>query len=332
MNLLKTLLKFLVAFALIYWLVNSGKLDFSILTEVLKSPLRVLIAGLGMLFVLCLVNVRYRLILSHKSEVKIPFFRLLKYNWIGMFFNSVLPGSVSGDFVKIFYIKDEDHSLTNKFMLGSIIIDRVLGLFGLIIILGLFTVFNYTELSSFSPDIKKLLDFNLFLFSCVILGLLSLFYFQDLPSLIVKPFRRYSLLDKVSIKLLGIWDDLCDFKNRMVYLTLISTFLQLFAVIIFWFITKEFAQGDFPIKYAFSIIPVGFVAISIPIAPSGLGVGHAVFHTLLGYIGIKNGADLFNIYFFLVLTFNLLGAIPYLLSKSKKQISFQNLDDHSEEI
>jgi uncharacterized membrane protein YbhN (UPF0104 family) len=332
MNLLKTLLKFLLAFGLIYWLVNSGKLDFAILGEVLKSPLKVLISAFGMLGVLCLVNWRYRVILAHKSEVVIPFFRLLKYNWIGMFFNSVLPGSVSGDFVKIFYIKDEDHSLTNKFMLGSIIIDRVLGLFGLIIILGLFTVFNYSELSNFSPDIKKLLDLNLFLFSCVILGLLSLFYFQDLPSLIVKPFRKIAILDKISIKLLGIWDNLCGFKNKMVYLTLISTFLQLSSVIIFWFITKDFAEGDFPIKYAFSIIPVGFVAISIPIAPSGLGVGHAVFHTLLGYIGIKNGADLFNIYFFLVLSFNLLGAIPYLLSKTKKQISFQNLDDHSGEI
>jgi uncharacterized membrane protein YbhN (UPF0104 family) len=332
MNLLKTLLKFLLAFALIYWLVNSGKLDFAILGGVLMFPLKVVISGLGMLGILCLVNLRYKIILAHKSEVKIPFMRLLKYNWIGMFFNSVLPGSVSGDFVKIFYIKDEDHSLTNKFMLGSIIIDRVLGLFGLIIILGLFTVFNYSELSNFSPDIKKVLDFNLFLFLCVILGLLSLFYFQDLPSLLVKPFRRISLLNKISIKLLEIWDNLCGFKNKMVYLTLISTGLQLFSVIIFWFITKDFAEGNFPIKYAFSIIPVGFVAISIPIAPSGLGVGHAVFHTLLGYIGIKNGADLFNIYFFLVLSFNLLGAIPYLLSKSKKQISFQNLDDHSEEI
>ena len=112
----------------------------------------------------------------------------------------------------------------------------------------------------------------------------------------------------------------------------LSLLLQALAVVTFWFLTESFAQGEFPISYALSIIPIGFVALAIPIAPSGLGVGHAVFHTILGFIGISNGADLFNIYFFVLISFNLLGAIPYLLTKSKKQISFQNLDVRNEEI
>ena len=328
MNTIKTALKFTLAIGLIYWLVNSGKLDFAILSEVAKEPLKILISAFGMLVVLCLANFRYSAILSHRSEVKIPFFRLLKYNWIGMFFNSVLPGSVSGDFVKIFYIKEEDKSLSNKFMLGTIFIDRVLGLFGLVICLGFFTLFNYFELSSLSQDVKSLLDLNLVLFAAVIIGLFSLFYFQSFPKKISKPFIDLPIFKVIIPKLLSIWDQLCGFRTKMLGLTLISIFLQLLAVIIFWFLTKDFADGDFQIKYALSIVPVGFVAISIPIAPSGLGVGHAVFHSLLGFVGVKNGADLFNIYFFMVLSFNLLGSIPYLFSK--KRISFPNSDDHNE--
>jgi uncharacterized membrane protein YbhN (UPF0104 family) len=324
-NTIITLLKFLLAAGLIYWLVNSGKLDFAILKEVVKEPLKILISGVGMLFVLSLVNFRYSIILSHKSLVRIPLLRLLKYNWIGMFFNSVLPGSVSGDFVKIFYIKDEDKSLSNKFMLGSIFIDRVLGLFGLILSLGIFTLFNYVELSNLSPDVKKLLDLNLLLFTLVIAGLFSLFFFKELPAKLLNPFLELPVLNKILPKLLTLWDELCEFKTKMVSLTIISIFLQMTAVIIFWYLTKDFAQGSFHLKYALSIVPVGFVAISIPIAPSGLGVGHAAFHSLLGFVGIKNGADLFNIYFFMVLSFNLLGAIPYMFSK-KRAVNFKGID------
>jgi uncharacterized membrane protein YbhN (UPF0104 family) len=325
-NVIITLLKFSFATGLIYWLVNSGKLDFTLLSDVIKDPTKLLICGFGMLLVLMLANFRYSIILSHKSLIRIPFLRLLKYNWIGMFFNSVLPGSVSGDFVKIFYIKNEDKSLSNKFMLGSVLIDRILGLFGLILSLGFFTIFNYTELSALSLDIKKLLDLNLLLFTLVVLGLFSLFYFQNLPHKLLIPLQELPVLHKILPKLLLLWDELCEFKTKMVSLTIISIFLQIVSVIIFWFLTKDFSQGDFDLKYALSIVPVGFVAISIPIAPSGLGVGHAAFHTLLEFVGIKNGADLFNIYFFMVLSFNLIGALPYLFSKkiSKKDLDLPN--------
>lgn len=324
-NALKVLLKFGFAFGLIYWLINSGKLDFNIFKEVIANPLRLSFTFIGFFFVLVLVTFRFQFILDHKMSRKISFTKILKYNWIGMFFNAVLPGSVSGDIVKIFYIKDEDSSLSNRFMFASVLIDRIVGLFGLIIILGIFTLINYSKLSSLSVDIKKLLDVNLVIFAGVIFSLVSLFFFQDLPKKISSPFKNLPVFNKVIPKLLDAWESLCEFKHRMVVLTILSILIQTTAVLLFWFIVQPFADGDFPFQYAFSLIPVGFVAIAIPIAPSGLGVGHAIFHTLFGYIGVKNGADLFNIYFFIVLTVNLLGSIPYLLNKSRKP-NFEELE------
>ena len=332
MNALKTIFKFTFAFALIYWLVSSGKLDFNIFKEVLQHPFKLAFAGVGLFLTLFVVNFRYSIILASRAQVKIPLLKLFRYNWIGVFFNSVLPGSVSGDLVKIFYIKNEDKTLTTKFMLASIFIDRIFGLSALIVLLGTFSIFNYTELTSYSPDIKKLLDLNLLLFASVIFAFCGVYFFQSLPHRILQPLMKFSFLKKVLPKLLKLWDELCSFKDKIFILMSLSFFLQALSVITFWFLTESFAVGEFPITYALSIIPIGFVALAIPIAPSGLGVGHAVFHTLLGFIGISNGADLFNIYFFVMISFNLLGAIPYLLTKSKKQISFQNLDVHNEEI
>jgi len=329
-NNIKILLKFVFAFGLIYWLVQSGKLDFNILAEAFQSPARLISGFLMTICVLLIVTLRYRVILDHKMTKQISFLKILKYNWIGMFFNSVLPGAVSGDIVKIFYIKEDDKELSHRFLFASILIDRFVGLFGLIIILGTFTIFNYTDLTALSMDIKKILDINIFLFACVLVGLFSLFFFENLPFKITKPFLGLPLLNKILPKLLDAWKSLCEFRKQIIALTILSILVQFLAVIVFWFIVSPFADGEFLFSYAFSIVPIGFVALAIPIAPSGLGVGHAVFHSLFGYIGVKNGASLFNIYFFVVLFSNLLGSIPYLLSKSNK-INIHDLEELAEE-
>ena len=331
-DILKTLIKFTLAFGLIFYLTKSGRLNFSILSEMSKYPTKFVITLLCFFLILCIVNLRYSLILSTKLSKKIPITRLLRYNWIGMFFNSVLPGSVSGDFVKIFYIKDEDKKLNMKFMFGSVIVDRILGLVGLVIILGVSTVINYEKLTNLSPDIKKLLDLNLVLFTLVITALACVIFFQKLPSIILNPLSKINITYKFFSKILSLWDALCQFRPIMIKLIALSIILQSLSIIVFWYLAESFSNGSFTIDHALSLVPVGFITIAIPISPAGLGVGHAVFHSLLGLVGITNGADLFNLYFFMILLFNLFGVVPYLLTKSKKQISFQNLDDHNEEI
>ena len=145
---IKILLKFLFAFGIIYWLIDSGKLNFDILLQAFNHPLR-LAATFSLVIVnMLIVTWRWKYILDFKSGSKLPFFQVAKYNWIGLFFNSVLPGSVTGDIVKAFYIKNLDSKMSNRFVFSSVFIDRFVGLFGLIFLLGLFTIFNYTQLMS----------------------------------------------------------------------------------------------------------------------------------------------------------------------------------------
>jgi hypothetical protein len=60
------------------------------------------------------------------------------------------------------------------------------------------------------------------------------------------------------------------------------------------------------------------MTLALPVAPSGLGVGHAIFQKIFELSAIQNGASLFNIYFVISLGVNVLGVIPYLLSKPEK--------------
>ena len=319
-NSVKTILKFAFAFGLIFWLIDSGKLNLETFIQAFSNPLRMISGFLVVLFILLLATWRYYLIISEKMETNPSFLKIIKFNWIGNFFNSVLPGSVSGDIVKIFYLRELDPALSKRFLFASVLIDRFVGLFGLIIILGIFSIINYQSLSQLSPDIKTLMDINLALLTGVFLGYFALFFFKELPERMLSPFARFKPFKKLLPKVLDAWENLCMFRSRILLLTFISMAIQAITVMNFWHVVHPFAKGEFLFRYSFSVVPIGFVAIALPIAPSGLGVGHAVFHKLFSFMGVANGASLFNIYFVLMLIGNLLGVIPYLLlSKGKRK-------------
>lgn len=325
-NLIKTLLKLTVAGGLVYWLVDSGKLDFGILREVLNYPERLAISMSLVIVNLLLVTYRWKSILEFKTEAKLSFTKVAKFNWIGLFFNAVLPGSVSGDIVKIFYVKELDKNLSKRFLLASVVIDRIIGLFGLIFLLGFFSLYNYNDLVSLSKNVKTLIDINLILLSVVTLGVVALFYFQRLPHKFLRFVSFHPIPKSIALQLLVLWDNLCGMRKKLIRLISLSIVVQGIAVVLFWVVASPFAGPHFEIQYAFSFIPLGFIAIAIPIAPSGLGVGHAVFHQLFSYFHVDNGASLFNIYFFLNLTGNVLGVIPYLFVKRVKK---EQIEDNS---
>tara|TARA_B100001971_G_C18268012_1_gene596267 strand:- start:23746 stop:24747 length:1002 start_codon:yes stop_codon:yes gene_type:complete len=310
---IKLILKFAFAIGIIYWLIDSGKLDLKLLTVAFSEPLRLVIGFSIILLNLLLVTWRYFIIITAKMETSPPFKEIFKLNWIGIFFNSILPGSVSGDIVKVFYLKEIDKTLSNRFLLASVLIDRFVGLFGLILIMGFFSIINYNELAGISKNLKMVTHLNIILFLGVLFSLFSLFFFNTLPHKILNVFKSVPLLKGVIPKLLDAWDNLCMLRSKMLTVTALSMVIQTLAVISFWYITHPYAEGNFPFSYAFSFVPLGFVFIALPIAPSGMGVGHAAFATLFTYIGINNGASLFNIYFILMLSANLLGVIPYIL-------------------
>lgn len=327
-NILKGIFKLLFAFTLIYWLVRSGKLDFNLLAEAFEAPMKIICVILFLQLDNFIVAYRLKFLIQIKAKEAISFMGLFLANWIGIFFNSVLPGSVTGDVVKIFYIQHLDENLTKKYLLMSVFVDRVVGLLGLITISGIFSIVNYSTLSILSGEVKSLIHLNLALFVCVIITLILIFFFQNIPLLIAKPFEQVKVIGKIVTKLKEIWLDVCLFKNILMKVLSLSILIQGIAIFIFWFLTHPYAQGEFTLATAFTVMPIGFITLAIPIAPAGLGVGHVVFEKLLGFFAITNGASLFNIYFFVILISNLTGAIPYLMHSGKKDIKIKDIQDN----
>jgi hypothetical protein len=263
----KTLAKFGFAAIIIYWMINSGKLDFNLLPKAFSHPFNLSIVILLTIFNLLATSWRWKKLMEVKTQTILPFWKITKINWIGLFFNTVLPGMVSGDLVKIFYIRDVDSNLSKRFLLASVLVDRIIGLFSLISLLGIFSLLNYQGLSSLSREVKLLIDFNLLLFLGVIVSFLSLFFFKTLPTKLSPLFKFSRLTEAAWEKVLLLWDNLCETKNRLIFLTFIGIFIHIAAVIMFWVIAGPYAEGTFDLKYAFSFIPTGICRNRHPYSP-----------------------------------------------------------------
>ena len=91
---------------------------------------------LGCLAILIVQDVvsafRWKILLEIKTGTKLPALSMIRLTWIGLFFNSFLPGAVTGDFIKLLYAKDLDPKLTKTYLVTSVLLDRIIGLIGLL--------------------------------------------------------------------------------------------------------------------------------------------------------------------------------------------------------
>ena len=309
-------LKILIAAGLIYWLISSGKLDFKLLAQLQNHLWYVLISVILIIVNFILVSYRWETILRARSQIKIPILGLLKITWIGQFFSSVLPGSVSGDLVKMLYVQKYDQNFSKKFVIASILIDRVMGLSGLILLVGLSSLMFGNRIIASAPAMIPLLNVNFLLMLLVILFFGVFFFSHQL-------IRKFLVILQSKIhagifeKIIVLWDDLVMIKSQMLKAMALSLVVQFVAVLIFWSLINPFVQDQMTFVEALAFIPLGLMTLALPVAPSGLGVGHAIFQKLFELSGITNGASLFNLYFFVALVVNVFGVIPYLITKTK---------------
>ncbi len=124
-------LKIAVAVGLILYLVRSGHLDFHVVWELMTVPnaiLALVLIGLNIF----LAAWRWIILLKARG-FSIPLGYGFSLYLIGMFFNYALPGSVSGDLVRGYYLVQDypDRKMDSAL---SVLIDRILGLYSFFIL------------------------------------------------------------------------------------------------------------------------------------------------------------------------------------------------------
>lgn len=325
---IKILLKFLFAGGIIYYLVQNGSLDFSLVGKMTSNHLGTLIITFCLYITTVLLSsVRWKILLKIQSKKKLPILSIIRLTWIGAFFSSVLPGAVTGDLIKLVYAKDVDPDLNKTFLITTALMDRIIGLIGLLFLLGIFSIFNFTEITSLSPQMAKLVYLNFLLFIGVIAFFFTLFFPSKWQGKILELVNLIPIIGKHTRKTLEqVWI-IGRSKKSVITCLIMSIIMQANMVFMIWFIARPFFDAPLSLYLAYTFVPLGLMAIAIPISPAGLGVGHAIFGSLFSYYGITGGASLFNLYFLVMITVNLMGLIPYLYSGKRHTINETNQFD-----
>ena len=322
------ILKFSLSILLIFWLLKSGKLDFTLTTTFFKEHIPTVFLFF-FFYSTCFIlgAIRWKMLLQSRGLEKYSLTLIFKMHWIGLFFNSILPGAVTGDLVKLAYKKHINPDLSKTFFLGTIFLDRLIGLLGLITLMGLFSLINYTEIIAISSQLQRIVHFNFFIFLGAIFLTTLLLLPKKIQTFFLKLFSKIPMIgNKASYFFEQIWI-IGSKRTLFVGCLFLSMFIQVISIFLFWKVVSPLTDQIFPLYQAFIVAPLGLISMALPLAPSGLGVGHAVFETLLSFFKISQGASLFNVYFICIVLFNLTGSIPYIISSLKVKSTQNDLKD-----
>ncbi len=312
------LIKVVVTLGLLTWLVKSGALDFSQL-RLLVGSLQVLLTTLLAWFVLIvfLSAARWRMLLA-LVDVRLPWGRAIALQVVALFFNAVVPGNIGGDFLK-------NHTLLGNQpgkIAGIVFIERALGLVTLVWV-SLFGIVLSAESLAQSYALLSLAGVCLLLVIGSILGpwLLLRFLPKDFQEVSGRH-EEGSLRARLRSALWGFIESLKIAQlspPTIVRATSVSFLMHAGLTVFFWFLTCHLANPDASLSQIALVYPLGMLTFALPVSVSGMGVGHVAFDQLFSMVGLRSGANVFNLFVFAQLVPGTLGALVFLFVKDPRK-------------
>jgi hypothetical protein len=202
----------------------------------------------------------------------------LRFTWIGVFFNTVVPGATGGDLIKALYIMKRcpGHRVQ---VLVSVIVDRVLGLASLALLGAVVVLFA----------LDRFRDIALAIWAVIAgVGLLGVVAFSRRLRQLV---RLKWLLDRLPHKighLLKLVDQAVFFyrKHHWVITASLAAGVVNHVISVLSVVLVGHALGvGMPTFEYFVLIPVINIVTALPVGPNGWGVGEALYKYLFGTYG-----------------------------------------------
>ena len=311
MKTLSHILKALLGLSLIAYMFYSGKLNITSILGIKHHPY--LIAGAFFIILVAIMTTYYRwkILLAGqgiygRDKEFIPLF------FIGLFFSSILPGVVSGDIIKSAYIIKKTPDKKAAAVL-TIILDRIIGLIGLMIICCVGFAANINTVNQ-HPALKTLA-----VIMALTLVALLIFAMIGLSRRIGQTKVFNFMLNKVPFSKIvtNLYEAFHTYRDRrrlLLHALIISIFNHTLCIIGFFMITRALGFKLLDPKFYLFIVPTGMLTSAIPITPSGIGIGQAAFLKLFEWaLGVKNtiGADAATIWQAMSISIYMVGVYFY---------------------
>ncbi|HNQ84043.1 MAG TPA: lysylphosphatidylglycerol synthase transmembrane domain-containing protein [Bacteroidales bacterium] len=247
-RLLKTLLKFAVTAAALYFVIRKIELKEVLAlysqSNLVYITLALIFFALSKLVSAYRLNIYFRTIDIHlKEKTNIELYLL------GMFYNLFLPGGIGGDGYKVYLLQKKYQAGTKK-IIGAVLSDRISGMVALVVLalLGI-SILNPEVIGRWSLDVSRGL-----LFSSVVIA-------------IVTVFLAYYLFTKIAY----------PYFLKINILTFTYGFLvQLLQVACAWFLLLALGEHENHLSYLVIFLVSSAVAV-LPVSIGGMGVRELTF-------------------------------------------------------
>lgn len=311
------LIKIFVAVALLYFLGKKGFISLEATGRAFTRLDRVVPAFIALFLTTFASVLRWQLLL-HAQNIRIHWLRVLQLTFIGNFFNLALPGAVSGDFVKAFYVAREIQGQRAR-AFGSILFDRLAGMSALVLVSAGALILEFGEFVG-TPLFTGVKFFVLTAAACVLLFYTYLFLVKEHHDPLLMIFKSVEKKIPKAGSLTRIYEGLRHYHNHrktVAQVLGISVLIHLIVSGSFWMFASAFGDApDMNPVAIFVIVPLGLLVTAVPIAPAGVGTGHAAFSWLFHFLGTERGADIFSLFIFSQLIGGAVGGLIYLRFKS----------------
>jgi uncharacterized membrane protein YbhN (UPF0104 family) len=303
---IKGLVKYGIGFGLLAWVISKYWDDRIVTSDGVSSTtpgLHTLLSGqidyqwLVAATVLVAATIGLQLVrwyvLVRALDLPFSLYNAFRLGMVGLFFNTFLPGSVGGDLVKAYFIA-KAHPERKTRAVATVLIDRGMGLFGLILFVAVVGGVAWglgDPVISGNRELQWMVKLMAAIAGGSALGFLLL---GLLPQRRVDRFaRRLQWFPKIGGSLAELWYAVVMYRQRLgaILLGLALTALShVCFVSALHCAARLFPPADpaaelatFP-EHAV-LAPVGFAVQAIPISPGGVGVGEAAFAGLYKFAG-----------------------------------------------
>jgi uncharacterized protein (TIRG00374 family) len=303
--------KLLIVCLIIYFLITSRKLDIIRLYYSLKS-LDVLYGVLILASLPLLFSIRWMLLLI-VQKVLLPFFGIFQLTFIALFFDTILPPG-GADIARGYYLNKSLPDLDNKIAAySSILFDRIIGLFSLLVI-GMIGLFLNIKFFVSQEILGKTLLY--------LLIVLVLFLLIVIMSICLEKYR-YQIISYLSSNnhiayLINISTSLRAYKENysyILYVFFISCLGHILTFLAIFLFAKALGESSLTFSDYMGILPISFLVTQIPIGPGFIGVGLLSFYSFFKIAGSDYGSDIFALYLCIRILTTLPGGYFYIFFK-----------------
>ncbi|HEX2612522.1 MAG TPA: lysylphosphatidylglycerol synthase transmembrane domain-containing protein [Fibrobacteria bacterium] len=302
--------------ALVVWLlVHAGALNPALLAAaVAKHPFLCLLAFLIYLIPIQLFAWLRWYWLLRAAKVPLSMAASFRLHLVGLFFNGFLPGGTGGDLAKGWYLLKGRSRTESAAALGTMVADRVTGLFGLIGLAAAANLINMRAWDS-SPILTAQAVFILSLAGAILLLTLAFLAPWKISlrsrDTVTKDGEPRGFLAEFALALASFRKYPGAFLGAIglsvaVHLCLIGVYALCAAAL----------DSSLPFRLHAYVAPTLTLANGIPVSPAGLGVGEAAGMVLYKAVGATHGfAEIPALVHAVSIAVALLAAPAYLLRK-----------------